>query len=81
MSFTRATVSWARDRLHLIVGVEDTVEEIRRENALTNVLSLANEVTRRDELTGIKKQDRLWSLPRPYSKISNSGLVICPLRS
>ncbi|WP_051530521.1 bifunctional diguanylate cyclase/phosphodiesterase [Ruminococcus flavefaciens] len=76
--FARATVSWARDRLHLIVGVEDTVEEIRRENALTNVLSLANEVTRRDELTGIKNKTAFDELVKAIQENINNGLVYLP---
>ncbi len=76
--FARATVSWARDKLHLIIGVEDTVEEIRRENALTNVLSLANEVTRRDELTGIKNKTAFDELAKTIQENINNGLVYLP---
>ncbi|WP_164174478.1 EAL domain-containing protein [Ruminococcus flavefaciens] len=76
--FARATVSWARDKLHLIIGVEDTVEEIRRENALTNVLSLANEVTRRDELTGIKNKTAFDELAKAIQENINNGLVYLP---
>lgn len=76
--FARATVSWASDNLHLIIGVEDTDEEIRRENALTDVLSLANETSRRDSLTGIKNKTAFNELADAIQMNINNGLVYLP---
>ena len=74
----RATISWASDNRHLIIGVEDTDEEIRRENALTDVLSLANEVTRRDELTGIKNKNAFDELANAINGNIGNGLIYLP---
>lgn len=76
--FTRATVSWARDGAHLIVGVEDIDDEINRQNALTDVLSLANEVTRRDELTGIKNKTAFNELADTVQSNIEKGLDYLP---
>lgn len=76
--FARATISWANDRLHLIIGVEDTDEEIRRENALTDVLRLANETSRRDSLTGIKNKTAFNELADAIQMNINNGLVYLP---
>ena len=36
--FTRMNVIWAKDKMHLIFGVEDVDEEMRRETARTQAM-------------------------------------------
>ena len=84
--FTRMNVIWAKDRTHLIFGVEDVDEEMRRETARTQAMQKANQMARRDALTGAKNknayveaecalQERLEKEAVPF------GVVVCDLNN
>ena len=55
--YTRLAVIWARDRQHLIVGVEDIDEVVRKEERNSRALRSAEEKATRDELTGVKNKN------------------------
>ena len=52
--YARMTVMWGSDQVHFIIGVEDINEEIRREEEHVRALRMANDLARRDALTGAK---------------------------
>ena len=54
--YTRMTISWSSDKTHIIMCVENREESVKKEKEHLMELSLANEMARRDELTGIKNK-------------------------
>ena len=52
--YTRATAMWGSDKAHVILGIENIDEEVRREMEQIQALNRANELARRDGLTGAK---------------------------
>ena len=51
--YTRLTVLWSGDHTHFIIAVENIDEQIMKEQEHLEALRLANELARRDELTGV----------------------------
>ena len=54
---TRLTVMWSSDMSHIVIGVENVEEEARKETAQQQALQSANEMARRDALTGAKNKN------------------------
>ena len=52
--YARLTVMWGSDQVHFIIGVENINEEVRREEEHVRALRMANDLARRDALTGAK---------------------------
>ena len=52
--FTRMTVSWSSDKSHFIICIENRDEYVKRENEQLQALNTANEIARRDSLTGTR---------------------------
>lgn len=52
--YTRMTVSWSSDRSHLIFCIENRDDDVRKENEHNRALTMANEMARRDGLTGTR---------------------------
>ncbi|MBP5281255.1 MAG: GGDEF domain-containing protein [Lachnospiraceae bacterium] len=52
--YTRLTVMWGSDQVHFIIGVENINEEVRKEEEHVKALRMANDLARRDALTGAK---------------------------
>ncbi|MCR5459972.1 MAG: diguanylate cyclase [Acetatifactor sp.] len=52
--YARLTVTWGSDHVHFIIGVENVNEEVRREEEHVKALQMANDLARRDGLTGAK---------------------------
>ena len=52
--YTRLTVMWGSNKANFIIGVENIDEEVRREKEQLQALNRANELARRDGLTGAK---------------------------
>ena len=82
----RMNVIWASDSIHLIVGVENTDEEIRKEREQGAALSHANEMARRDELTGVKNRNAFHELENSVQQNMSNGssympfaLVLCDI--
>lgn len=56
INHTRLTAARSRDRKHLIIGVENINEEIKKEKEYREALRHINKEARTDELTGVKNQ-------------------------
>ncbi len=84
--YTRMTVSWSSDHNHIIIGVENINEEIRRKKEQRQALERANDLARLDTLTGTKNdlafKEALMNLQR---RLDSKGdyipfaLVVCNL--
>ena len=59
---TRLSVMWSGDRTHFIIGVENIDDEIARKEEQMKALRQANELARRDELTGVKNKNAFHEL-------------------
>ena len=59
---TRFTASWAADHVHMIICVEDREEDVRKEHEHLKELKMANDLARRDELTGIRNTTAYYEL-------------------
>ena len=83
---TRMSVIWANDRVHLIFGVENIDEEVRRERARAQVMQKANILARKDALTGAKNKNAyLEAEAALQEKIEKEkipfGVVVCDLNN
>ena len=81
---TRMTVSKSSDGKHLIIGVENIEDEIRKEQERLKALNTEKELARRDELTGIKNKTAYNELEKEVQEIIDSGteslsfaIVVC----
>ena len=54
--YTRLTITCSNDRVHIVIGVENTDEEVRRAQEQAEALKTANELARRDGLTGVRNK-------------------------
>ena len=76
--YTRLTVSWSSDKVHFIIGVENITDEVKREKEQVQALKLANELARRDELTGTKNKNAFQELETAIQKNIDSGMDYLP---
>ncbi len=72
--YTRLTVMWSSDRIHFIIGVENVNEEVRREKEHIKALKSANELARRDELTGAKNKTAYQELEDTIQQSLDGGV-------
>ena len=86
--YTRLTVMFSSDHIHFIIGVENITEEIRKEEEHLHALRIANEMARRDELTGAKNKNAYRELEsdiqeRIDAKESDHpfAIVVCDLNN
>ena len=81
--FARLSAIWATDNKHLIIGVMNIDNEIRREQEIEKKLSAANEKAYRDEMTGVKNKaaftEYMESLQEQIrqDRIREFSIVIC----
>ena len=54
--YTRMTVTYSSDHSHFIICVEDREKDVQKEKEQLAALAMANEMARRDELTGTKNK-------------------------
>ncbi|MBR4627917.1 MAG: EAL domain-containing protein [Ruminococcus sp.] len=86
--FTRMNIMWSSDRVHLIIGVANIDEEIRKEKAQVQALNQANELARRDELTGTKNKNAYHELEKSVQQKMDKGsdfvpfaIVVCDINN
>lgn len=79
--YTRLSIMWANDRVHIIMGVEDINEEHKRDVELI----AANHKALTDELTGVKNMNAYKESERMIQSMMDSGccqpfaLIMCDL--
>ena len=82
--FARMSVTYSSDHSHFIICVENREEDVRKEREHLAALSMANEMARRDELTGTKNKTAYHEMEKELQKqISEGcgpfGIVICDI--
>ena len=71
--YTRMTVTYSSDRSHFIICIENRDEDVRREREHLAALTTANEIARRDELTGIKNKTAYHEAEKELQKLLKEG--------
>ena len=83
--YTRMSVSWSSDKTHLIVCVENREEVVKKEKEHLQALSNANEIARRDSLTGTRNKTAYHEYEKELQKEIDEekndpfGIIICDL--
>lgn len=76
--FTRMTISWAHDRINLIIGIENIDEEVKKKKEQLKEQTHANELARRDPLTGTKNKYAYSELESTLQQRINAGTDYLP---
>ena len=83
--YTRMSIIWATDNKHLIIGITNIDQEVRKEMELQKQLLAANEKAYRDELTGVKNKNAYGEYEAQLQAAIDNGtvkdfaLLICDL--
>ncbi len=84
--YVRITVMRAGDNVHFILGVENIDEEVKKEQEQIEALNRANELARRDVLTGARNRTAYHEFEESIQKSIDSGrghspfaIVICDI--
>ena len=76
--YTRSSVIWSSDKIHFIIGVENINAEVKREKEQVKALDQANDLARRDELTGVRNKKAFSELEVTVQHNIDSGLDYFP---
>lgn len=84
LQYTRMTVTYSFDHSHFVICVENRDKDVQREKEHLSALATANEMARRDELTGTKNktayQEMETELQRQIEEGNASfGIVVCDI--
>ncbi|MBR3742041.1 MAG: EAL domain-containing protein [Clostridia bacterium] len=82
--YTRMTVTYSSDRSHFIICVEDREKDVQKEKEHLAALATANEMARRDELTGTKNKTAYHEIETELQKQieegnASFGIVVCDI--
>ena len=69
MQYTRLSVSWSSDKTHLIICIENRDEVIKKEQEHLQALSVANEMARKDILTGTRNKTAFVEYEKELQKV------------
>lgn len=72
--YTRFIARKSSDGKHMIIGVENIEEEVRREREQLRALNVEKELARRDELTGIKNKTAFTELEKSLQDNIEKGV-------
>ena len=86
VTYNRMTIMWASDRIHFIIGVQNINEEIKKEKEQITALKRANELARRDDLTGTRNKTAYHEMEEQVQERIDSGndsldfaIVVCDI--
>ena len=71
--YTRMSVTYSSDRNHFIICVENREEDVRREKEHLQALSMANEIARRDALTGTRNKTAYREMEKDLQRVIEEG--------
>ncbi|WP_295153989.1 EAL domain-containing protein [uncultured Ruminococcus sp.] len=84
--YSRLTVMRSEDNAYFIVGIENIEEEVKKEQERIEAINRANEMARRDALTGTKNMNAFRELEESIQRSIDSGaghspfaIVICDI--
>lgn len=72
--YTRFTAMWSGDKKHIIIGVENIDNEIKKEKDHLKALNSEKELARRDDLTGTKNKTAYLELVRSVQSNIDNGI-------
>ncbi|MBR2275017.1 MAG: diguanylate cyclase, partial [Lachnospiraceae bacterium] len=76
--YTRFTARKSSDGWHMIIGVENVEEEVKRENEHLRALNTEKELARRDELTGVRNKTAFHELEQSLQENMDRGMDYLP---
>ncbi len=74
VQYTRFTAMWSGDKKHIIIGVENIDNEIKKEKDHLRALNSEKELARRDDLTGTKNKTAYLELVRSVQSNIDNGI-------
>ena len=74
VQYTRFTVMWSGDKKHIVIGVENIDDEIKKEKDHLKALNSEKELARRDDLTGTKNKTAYLELTRNVQENIDNGI-------
>lgn len=82
--YTRMSVTYSSDHSHFIICVENRDKDVRKEQEHLAALSMANEMARRDVLTGTKNKTAYHEMERELQQQIREGgdafgIVVCDI--
>ena len=83
--YTRMKVMWSSDKTHLIICVENRDEFVKKEQEHLKALSMANEIARRDSLTGTRNKTAFTEYEKDVQRTMDDksvepfGILVCDL--
>ncbi|MBO4389601.1 MAG: EAL domain-containing protein [Lachnospiraceae bacterium] len=82
--FTRMTVTYSVDHSHFIICVENREKDVQKEQEHLAALSMANQLARRDELTGTKNKTAFQEAEKKLQQRIDEeegpfGIVVCDI--
>ena len=78
IEYRRITVMWADEKIHFIVGLENISEEVKREKEQIEALNRANDLARRDGLTGTRNMTAYREFEESIQKSLDSNMRHSP---
>ena len=85
--YTRMTVRWSSDKTHFIICVENREDYVKKEKEHLQAISLANEIARRDSLTGTRNITAFHEYEKELQNLidgkedSSFGIIMCDLNN
>ena len=73
--YARMSIIWAKDNKHLIIGITNIDQEMRKELEMQEQLLLATEMAYRDELTGVKNKASFLEYEKKLQRSIEDGTV------
>ena len=83
--YTRMKVSWSSDKTHFIICIEDRAEFVKKEKEHLQAITMANEIARRDSLTGTRNKTAFQEYESDLQtqieekSIDQFGILICDI--
>ncbi len=85
--YTRMSVSWSSDKTHLIICIENRDEVIKKEKEHLQAISIANEMARKDILTGTRNKTAFIEYEKDLQKevddklLDSFGIIVCDINN
>ena len=76
--YSRLSVMWSNDRTHFIISIENINEEIKKKRQQVQALNMANELARKDELTGTRNKNAYHEFESSLQENIDSGTAQAP---
>ena len=83
--YTRMKICWSADKSHFIICIENRDEIVKKEKEHIQAINLANEMARRDSLTGTRNKTAYHEYEKELQKeideenLQNFGILVCDL--